>query len=495
MKHQPHRFTYTLRLCAFVSILALTLIVACNDDPNPASPLSMHPSGWMNPDSPDFHGTLVLADGTTGCSRCHGIDSEGGKSGLSCLDCHNPSGQGCAGCHGDVDNFSGAPPFGLHGETSDTSMAVGAHTTHIQGTGLAKAVPCNSCHHVPVYLLDPVHLDLNRPAGEPLDSIAEIVWHGIAGSDATWNRQSRTCTGIYCHGDFPGGNAMNTFVWTSGNRAECGDCHDIGANPAQLLWKHEFHITYAGLSCAECHSTVVNNQLEIIAPVLHVNGVPDTSVQNPGVCDACHGDGAQACTQCHGGTDNQTGAPPVGLHGETSTSTLAVGAHTSHLDGGGFAAPVACNQCHVRPATVLAEGHLGADQIAEITWGTLAGDASEWNRSTATCINTYCHGNFSGGNHTNSPVWTETNQAACGSCHDVGSNPSTLSGRHRYHIENRHMDCLECHVTVVDPRLVIIGQNLHVDGQKTVSFLRGGFYEQGTCRGLFGGACHGARTW
>lgn len=478
-----------------VSLVAPILWTACSDDPNPVVPLSTHPSGWMTPGSIDFHGNRVLADGTANCSKCHGIDSEGGNVGISCLECHSPSGQGCAGCHGDVDNFSGAPPFGLHGETSDTSLAVGAHSLHILGTGMARAVPCDACHNVPASLLDPDHLDLSRLPGQPLDSIAEIVWHGIAGNGATWNRQSRTCTGVYCHGGFPGGNVTNTFVWTSSDRAECGSCHDVGNDPGQLLWKHEFHVSYAGLACAECHSNVVDAERDIIAPALHVNGVADTSSLNPGVCDACHGDGAQACIQCHGGKDSQTGAPPVGIQGETSTTTMAVGAHTSHLDGGPFAPPVSCNQCHVKPSTVLAEGHLGTDHIAEITWGPLAGASPIWNRSIATCTNTYCHGNFEGGNNSNSPVWTQADQATCGSCHDVGSNPATLSGRHRYHIESRHLGCQECHATVIDSQLSITARSLHVDGQKTVSFIGGGFYQQGTCWGLFGGACHGARTW
>ena len=84
----------------------------------------------------------------------------------------------------------------------------------------------------------------------------------------------------------------------------------------------------------------------------------------------------------------------------------------------------------MKPADALAAGHIDATATAEITWGGLAvtgGATPAWNRTTATCSNTYCHGRFNNGNATAAPVWTGTNQGACGTCHGLppgGTHPA-----------------------------------------------------------------------
>ena len=62
--------------------------------------------------------------------------------------------------------------------------------------------------------------------------------------------------------------------------------------------------------------------------IVHVNGTTDFQVRDQDVCDRCHTVNQQACVDCHGGTDNLTGAPPVGLRGEILATNLAVGAHS-----------------------------------------------------------------------------------------------------------------------------------------------------------------------
>jgi hypothetical protein len=59
---------------------------------------------------------------------------------------------------------------------------------------------------------------------------------------------------------------------------------------------------------------------------------------------------SSACTGCHGGTDNATGAPPRATTGETATSSARVGAHTAHVSGGPLALAFDCGECHVKPA-------------------------------------------------------------------------------------------------------------------------------------------------
>jgi len=447
--------------------LALALVVAsgCSDKRIPTTLPPAHPAEWQVPASADFHGKVVVQRGPASCQVCHGVDYTGGKVGVSCVECHLQSSGVCLSCHGGADNASAAPPLGLRGETDDTTRAVGAHTTHLEGDQISDGVPCASCHIVPAFLFDSLHLDI--ASGPTPDSIAEIVWGDIAPAPgAAWNRGAARCTNTYCHGNFSGGETGNAPVWTGGaSEADCGSCHDVGADPAALLWKHEFHLTFAGLFCADCHASVVDTELVITALDLHVNGVADTLTRDPAICALCHGQGANVCTVCHGGTDNLTGAPPVGLRGETLVTELAVGAHSAHVQGGMLADAFDCTECHVKPDSMLQPGHLGADSVAEITWGGIAPAAGiNWNRGAASCTNTYCHGNFTGGETANAPVWTGgAGQASCGSCHDVGGNPDKLGWKHEYHV-GQGLRCADCHAGVVDTLDHVTDLTRHVNG-------------------------------
>ena len=96
---------------------------------------------------------------------------------------------------------------------------------------------------------------------------------------------------------------------------------------------------------------------------------------------------------------------------------------------------------------VASPGHYGVDSVAEITWGGFANPngLASWDRNTKTCLNTYCHGNFAGGYGPNDPVWTASNQAHCGSCHDIGYDPATLLWKHKLHVGDYNRKCADCH--------------------------------------------------
>ena len=403
-----------------------------------------------------------------------------------CDQCHSADPSACIHCHGGVDNATGAPPYGLRKEVDDTTLAVGAHTEHLAGTARSAAVACDACHLVPDSLNTPGHWDV--------DSTAEVIWHGYAdGGGALWNRVARTCAGTYCHGNFTGGKPANAPIWTAPGQADCGSCHDVGANPASLDLVHEIHMSVDSLVCADCHSQVVDSTKTIIAPTLHVNGTVNVMPLSQALCDVCHGPAHATCTHCHGGVDNQTGAPPRGLRGEISASTVAVGAHTTHMEGGYVSNPFSCNECHLVPDSLNTPGHWDVDSTAEITWGALAGSASQWNRSTRQCGSTYCHGNFSGGYPNNAPIWNAPGQAACGSCHDNGVNPEALSGRHFKHVSEESIECYQCHAATVDATRTVIGKQYHVDGFKTVVFSSGqGTFQSGRCTNI---GCHDPESW
>ena len=201
-------------------------------------------------------------------------------------------------------------------------------------------------------------------------------------------------------------------------------------------------------------------------------------------CYDCHtgSGGPQNCRLCHGGTSGRS-YPPKALNGETSVSSLGVGVHAYHMDSVKYSAMVECSECH----TSLSDGfsspnHIGntPDGIAEINFGPLAktitvfeGGQFEpdpvWDRGTATCSNSYCHGNFKDGNLNSAPKWTDRESVKCGSCHGdpVTGNPNPLPNGNFFHPHFSNFTintCYQCHGLVINPDGTIIDPEKHVNG-------------------------------
>lgn len=258
-----------------------------------------------------------------------------------------------------------------------------------------------------------------------------------------------------CHGDnYRGG--------TSG--VSCYQCHDGPsghpegmASPSSknfhgfIFWDNEWDLS----RCKTCHG----NDLR--------GGVSGTS------CYQCHN--FQTCNTCHG---YKSEAVFEDLRSESDSNTLTVGAHTSHLQAShSLRDPLDCNDCHVVPDSLFSASHMDGDGQAEVTFGWLATDSGkvtpQWDRSQATCTQTWCHGNFSfakanssndwaytedtirGNNKT--VVWTATDKATCGTCHTLpptGHNQGFTS-------------CSSCHDTVVaSGDSTIVGLDKHINGGK-----------------------------
>ncbi len=206
-------------------------------------------------------------------------------------------------------------------------------------------------------------------------------------------------------------------------------------------------------------------------------------------CKSCHKapQGPEACNTCHGNFADTTYtfiAPPRDVNGDTSTASLTVGAHTSHLYNNTLGNTIPCNTCHVVPSSVYASGHLDAtpDNIITLSGTAITNIASNasFDPNAGTCANTYCHGNFkyrkSSAVSTNQFAFTDSvmvgnnvtvqwnkvdgSQAVCGSCHDlppkghIGPIPLT--------------ECFTCHGNVVDENGNIINQSLHINGTADV---------------------------
>lgn len=151
-------------------------------------------------------------------------------------------------------------------------------------------------------------------------------------------------------------------------------------------------------------------------------------------CQTCHASGVMACNTCHGNAGNA--APPRNLDYLSATSLLTVGAHQSHVMDGTMHKGFPCQVCHTTPSQPGDEGHYqsGGKLLpgpAPVIVQSGFGGQFSWNRSNATCFNSYCHAPFQDASSAQiNPVWTSVgqNQAPCGSCHGIppaGHGPDT----------------------------------------------------------------------
>ena len=206
-------------------------------------------------------------------------------------------------------------------------------------------------------------------------------------------------------------------------------------------------------------------------------------------CDDCHNAGWRTtCTYCHGGIDNDTGAPPLGLDG--TVENLAFPPHTKHVEETIHPA-FDCTECHTKPVDVLSAGHVFDDTPgkAEVTFGTLNPAATY---DAGTCASSYCHGNGRGDNGTSHIGDAAT---TCSSCHPNSSaGASKMSGKHAKHL-SEGVKCQDCHGAVVTSPTQIANASLHVNGKKDVQMPSGITMTGNSCTGLCHGKGHFGKTW
>lgn len=202
-------------------------------------------------------------------------------------------------------------------------------------------------------------------------------------------------------------------------------------------------------------------------------GNPSTSGPSTGCSGSCHGQGDSI-------------APPSDTSGRTDLASIGVGAHQAHLASSDWHKRFTCNTCHRVPEQVGELGHIlvaGANGVpvsdplpAELEVSGM-GTGVTWDRATATCTNSYCHGDTlhqvdpmtntvvmgAGGTNTQ-PVWTNLDgtQKACGSCH--GTPPPSP--------HPQTSDCGLCHQSM-NPGDFALGKisypELHINGRVDVT--------------------------
>ena len=369
---------------------------------------------------------------STDCEQCHGMVVDANNQFVDAslhingvVDVIDTS---CGSCHGGA--LNSAPPVDTQGGNATSLVTVGAHQAHLGTSTWHREIQCSDCHVVPSAVDDVGHLG---------DAPAELTWSALARSDGAtpaFDRAQATCSSTYCHGPtlIPGGtNTQPTWTTVDGTQAACGTCH--GLPPAA---PHP-----NATNCEQCHGMVVDASGNFVDPALHIDGVVnviDTS------CGSCHGNELNA-------------APPVDTQGDSATTSVTVGAHQAHLGTSNWHREVLCDDCHDVPSAVNDPGHLDAAP-ADLTWSALAqadGAVPSFDRTQATCSDTYCHGPtlIPGGTNT-TPVWTtvNANQATCGTCHGLPPEAPHPSGT----------NCEPCHGMVVDGAGNFVDPSLHING-------------------------------
>jgi predicted CxxxxCH...CXXCH cytochrome family protein len=195
-------------------------------------------------------------------------------------------------------------------------------------------------------------------------------------------------------------------------------------------------------------------------------------------CYDCHPSGPTSCTLCHGNGKN-TIYPPKALNGSTDPTYLGVGAHDVHLSKDTTlrnSAGVRCVACHWKIPSFTDTMHISPTRngVAIIVFDSLAILSRNgvtphpvWDRATATCSGTYCHGNFRNGNYVlhvgSDPSWTSNTPMNCGSCHGNPETGDPLPGG--THFTGFTQDqCYYCHGNVMDASGQIINKSLHING-------------------------------
>jgi len=394
---------------------SVLLLAACG------GPLEPGPAARPQPASPG------LAAGPSRAAAALAAPSAAICTGTGAHGAHLGAGIDCASCH---------PCGGQYG--FDNAVTYPGGTTSAGGTiTLATATTPTTCM-----------VGCHSPLGSPPTVVAWAAPGPLA------------CTGCHAVGSLV---PTHPPVSPSATRADCQACHDtsrhtsgtvtLAPHPASWMVQTDpgFHAYSAdrGLQpCQQCHRQDLSG------------GVTGFS------CAQCHdtqdASGATIgwktnCTMCHGGADNATGAPPKAIWGYASEA-VRVGAHTRHVAGSAMAPPFDCNVCHVKPLDALADGHIdlvtgGAVPTAAVTFGDIAlprgagAPVPAWDRPSARCSNTYCHGATLSGGSLTTPTWTtlDGTQAACGTCHGVPPPPP-----HPSILGSPPGACGPCHAQTID---------------------------------------------
>jgi len=223
-----------------------------------------HGDAWTDIESPYFHGAKIAETGLLTCQYCHGEDFKGGEADFSCSQsaCHveEQGVKSCNTCHGIQTDSTFKNLWPHRGGSNQEIISAQTHASHVLGlNNLRSPLECSECHFVPDSLFAPYHILENN-------FTAEINFSSLAtgeGAEAIWDADSKSCSNIYCHGNFSAGNKKEVN-WLSPVAMECNFCHNSPPD------NHPAAYT----DCSVCHSSVINDDNESIKDLTkHINGI------------------------------------------------------------------------------------------------------------------------------------------------------------------------------------------------------------------------------
>jgi predicted CxxxxCH...CXXCH cytochrome family protein len=488
-----------------------------------------------------------------------------------CMTCHPHNAgfkAGCDVCHGNPPTTSdnnGSTTTGLVWSPSPTrAVSPGAHQMH----AVTMAMKCNTCHNgntMPnVSNTIQMGFDIsatNAPGwsgsktGGSYNGFIPTAPYSFVSGDGNITTVTQTgsnkCSNLYCHGGWSGSGGSNTTPsWTSGaSQAACGTCHGTTAASPPTAGDHAKHAgNGAGqlnLGCGMCHGPTPadNNHVDgrtvwmlstgnaLFGANAKYKGVSVSttavSLSSYGSCTNiyCHSDGTTAT----GGTVNivptwgVTSLPTncTGCHNGSlivaTSSRMASGTHTPHIDNEGVAASFECKICHnvtVSGNTTISNYSNHTNAVVNVSFDATYGGSYSGTgvpgAANGNCTNVYCHsnGNINAATPTYKTVWWGSSWGAanhCAQCHGNGTNawPTYTSGPGGSTIANSHVShmtggysytCNHCHAaTAANNTTLVNGTTTHLNKVEDVVIWTTGVYNSTTkvCTNTF---CHGSNS-
>jgi predicted CxxxxCH...CXXCH cytochrome family protein len=299
----------------------------------------------------------------------------------------------------------------------------------------------------------------------------------------------------------------------NGQNIQCGHCHgahvrevtDTDATVNQKLVRRDF----SNMSTAKIklgankkvfykQSTAlrfVRSDNKGICQVCHTptHGVDFNATKDS--CLLCHthanGFSAVNCTACHG-------QPPIadlvsGPNGKSSQDYSLNEANTPHATHASKAYyDYACKNCHY-DGTKVGYHNTGTGSFTDVfidTTGSVGdqvgltkNSAGNYNPTTKTCSNVYCHSNgnprvigidWKDASH-ETPSWNngrnliQGKPGECINCHESGN--TLLTNAHYAHVTTSAIKCYVCHADTVNSMTAITDRSKHANGTKDVVFV------------------------
>ncbi|MHB8173911.1 MAG: CxxxxCH/CxxCH domain c-type cytochrome [Nitrospirota bacterium] len=379
-------------------------------------------------------------NGTDVCAACHSSHFDSGKrlwaSGRNLSDAQAQSQDELAGgnypgiylcldCH----SASAAAPTWAKNAGYVAENVVTHSTLEMKFSGYSTkyesfTIQCTTCHNPHRYWNGSFQTGQNgymirSSIVTPNSGVRTVVFSAMSGANSMGN-------------DYPAHSSVCEVCHTRTgyhNNTSIADSHYVGQK-CTLCHNHQLGFGAKG-NCNSCHGNPPTNQQLLVGRSLK-NGYPPTGETSAGM-HAFHSysvnnslNGGYPCGYCHKGGMSDTGLTDKIIEIKFSNFNIYT---SGRFDG---FAPIS--------------GYT-------FSFGNTTG-------GTQSCSNTYCHGNFYGGNKTNKPVWTNAATGACGTCHATAP-PGLLN--HSVHLTaawGPKAACEDCH-----PPNSSIGRNVgHVGG-------------------------------